>query len=95
MSKGAFLIARNNGHIDYIKQAVFLAKRIKKHLNIPVSVATDSIEYLTSEFGIDDFDKVIQLDYTAESNMRYFFDGTLSKKTAIVKLLVYYDIQKV
>ena len=85
MSKGAVLIARNNGHIDYIKQAVFLAKRIKKHLNIPVSVATDSIEYLTSEFGIDDFDKVIQLDYTAESNMRYFFDGTLSKKTASFK----------
>ena len=46
MSKGAFLIARNNGHIDYVKQAVFLAKRIKKHLGIPVSIATDSVDYL-------------------------------------------------
>ena len=85
MSKGAFLIARNNGHIDYVKQAVFLAKRIKKYLNIPVSVATDSIGYLEDTFGTDDFDKIIWLDYTAESNKRYFFDGTLSKKSASFK----------
>ena len=80
MSKGAFLIARNNGHIDYVKQAVFLAKRIKKHLGISVSIATDSVDYLEEAFGTDDFDKIIWLDYTAESNKRYFFDGTLSKE---------------
>ena len=85
MSKGAFLIARNNGHIDYIKQAVFLARRIKKHLDIPVTVATDSVDYLTTKFGVLDFDKVIPLDYTVEENMRYFFDGGLSKKTASFK----------
>ena len=85
MSKGAFLIARNNGHIDYVKQAVFLARRIKKHLDIPVTVATDSVDYLTSKFGVSDFDEVISLDYTLEANMRYFFDGGLSKKTASFK----------
>ena len=85
MSKGAFLIARNNGHIDYVKQAVFLAKRIKKHLNVPVSVATDSVGYLEEAFGTTDFDKVIKLEYTSESNLRYFFDGTLSKKSASFK----------
>ena len=85
MSKGAFLIARNNGHIDYVKQAVFLAKRIKKHLGISVSIATDSVDYLEEAFGTDDFDKIIWLDYTAESNKRYFFDGTLSKKSASFK----------
>ncbi len=85
MSKGAFLIARNNGHIDYLKQAVFLAKRIKKYLNIPVTVATDSIKYLETTFGVEDFDKVIQLEYTAEANQRYYFDGALSKKTASFK----------
>ena len=85
MSKGAFLIARNNGHIDYVKQAVFLAKRIKKYLDIPVSVATDSVEYLKTTFGDEDFDCVIELEYTTESNMRYFFDGALSKKTASFK----------
>ena len=85
MSKGVFLIARNNSYIDYVKQAVFLARRIKKYLNIPVSIATDSIDYLEKTFGITDFDKVIQLDYTDDTNRRYFFDGTLSKKTASFK----------
>jgi len=85
MNKGAFLIARNNGHIDYVKQAVFLAKRINKYLNIPVTIATDSSEYLETAFGNDDFDNVIKLEYTADSNMRYFFDGALSKKTASFK----------
>ena len=85
MSKGAFLIARNNGHIDYVKQAVFLARRIKKYLDIPVTIATDSIDYLKSTFGTSDFDKVITLEYTAEDNQRYYFDGALSKKAASFK----------
>ena len=84
-NKGAFLIARNNGHIDYVKQAVFLARRIKQYLDIPVTIATDSTEYLETAFGINDFDNVINLDQTANANMRYFFDGTLSKKTASFK----------
>ena len=85
MSKGVFLIARNNGYIDYVKQAVFLARRIKQYLGVPVTVATDSVDYLIDVFGTDDFDKIINLEYTAESNMRYFFDGTLSKKSASFK----------
>lgn len=85
MTKGVFLIARNNGYIDYVKQAVFLAKRIKRHLGVPVSVATDSVDYLKETFGVNDFDKIIKLDYTDVSNTRYFFDGTLSKKTARFK----------
>ena len=85
MTKGAFLIARNNSHIDYVKQAVFLAKRIKKYLNIPVTVATDSADYLKDSFDIQVFDQIISLDYTNESNLRYFFDGALTKKTASFK----------
>tara|TARA_B110000503_G_C7073992_1_gene382096 strand:+ start:380 stop:1231 length:852 start_codon:yes stop_codon:yes gene_type:complete len=85
MSKGVFLIARNNSHIDYVKQAVFLARRIKKYLDMPVTIATDSVDYLESTFGINDFDNVVKLEYTADSNMRYFFDGSLSKKTASFK----------
>lgn len=85
MSKGVFLIARNNGYIDYVKQAVFLAKRINRHLGVPVSVATDSVEYLKDTFGTNDFDKIIQLDFTDGTNLRYFFDGALSKKTASFK----------
>jgi hypothetical protein len=85
MSKGVFLIARNNGYIDYVKQAVFLARRIKQYLGVPVTVATDSVDYLTDVFGTDDFDKVISLDQTTDTNKRYFFDGSLSKKTASFK----------
>jgi len=84
-NKGVFLIARNNGHIDYVKQAVFLAKRIKRHLGVPVSVATDSVDYLVDTFGTDDFDKIISLEFTNDTNLRYFFDGSLSKKTASFK----------
>lgn len=85
MTKGAFLIARNNNYIDYVKQAVFLAKQIKKYLDIPVTIATDSVDYLESTFGTDDFDNVIKLKYVDETNLRHFFDGTNSKKTASFK----------
>ena len=85
MNKGAFVIARNNGHIDYVKQAVFLAKRIKKYLDIPVTIATDSADYLKNTFDVNIFDNVIELPYTDEKNFSYFFDGTLSKKTASFK----------
>ena len=85
MTKGAVLIARNNNYIDYVKQAVFLAKKIKKYLDIPVTIATDSVNYLESTFGTDEFDKVIKLDYVDEINLRHFFDGTNSKKTASFK----------
>ena len=58
-SKGVFLFAKNNGQLDYVKQAVFLARRIKKYLKVPVSLATDSPSYLEQTYGTDDFDKVI------------------------------------
>ena len=94
MTKGVFLIAKNNGYVDYVKQAVFLARRIKKYLDIPVSIATDSIEYLENVFGVDDFDKIIKLDHVDGSNMKYFFDGTLSKKAASFKNANRADVYK-
>ena len=45
-TKGAFLIARNNSQVDYIKQAVFLAKRIRKYLGLPTTILTDGVDYL-------------------------------------------------
>lgn len=94
MTKGVFLIAKNNGYVDYVKQAVFLARRIKKYLDIPVAIATDSVEYLENVFGVDDFDKIIKLDYIDSSNMKYFFDGTLSKKAASFKNANRADVYK-
>lgn len=78
MTKGALLIARNNDTIDYVKQAVFLANRIKKYLNIPVSIITDSVLYLQDSFPEDTFEKIIKIDYKDDSpNKKSYHDGTL------------------
>lgn len=84
-NKGALLIARNNGQLDYVKQAVFLAKRIKKYLDIPTSIITDSKGYLESSFDTNVFDEIIEIDYVDNKNTRSFFDGSMYYKTASFK----------
>ena len=81
-SKGAFLIARNNAQIDYVKQAVFLAKRVKKYLDIPTTVLTDSVDYLKTTYDETVFDRIIPLDYNPQKNERVYFDGALYQKQA-------------
>ena len=81
-TKGAFLIARNNSQVDYIKQAVFLAKRIKKYLGIPTTILTDSVEYLESEFDSKVFDKIIPLTQPQQLNEKLYFDGAMYQKLA-------------
>ena len=56
MTKGVLLFANNNGTLNYIKQAEFLAKRIHKYLNLPVSLVTTS-DYDNSN---NLFDNIIQ-----------------------------------
>lgn len=85
MNKGAVLIARNNEEIDYVKQAVFLANRIKKYLKIPVTIITDSTDYLKSSFDYKIFDKIITVPYLETKNNRSYYDGTLSYKSANFK----------
>lgn len=80
MTKGALLIARNNGNLDYVKQADFLAKRIIKYLDIPVSIVTDSVDYLKSNFDSKIFDNIISVEYIDDNNRRNYFDGSLTKK---------------
>lgn len=50
MSQGVILFAFNNSHIDYIKQAVYCAKRIKKYLKLSVQLVTDNESHLTENF---------------------------------------------
>ena len=54
MSKGFLLFAHNNGEIDYIKLASICAKRIKKYLDKPVALVTDS------DVSLKEFDFVIK-----------------------------------
>ena len=69
-TQGILVIARNNKQIDYIKQAYFLAKQIKKILNLPTSVITDSIEYLEKNYKDykDVFHNVIEVVYDKIDN---------------------------
>jgi len=85
MSKGVLVIARNNNNIDYVKQAVFLAKRVKKYLNLPTSIITDNVAYLEKTFDKNIFDKIIKVDYEHKSNSRNFYDGGLASKTDTFK----------
>ena len=77
-SKGALIFARNNAQIDYIKQAHYSAKRIKKFLNIPTSIVTDSVDYLKETYKDYEtvFDKVIEVPFTNNSTTKRYFDGS-------------------
>jgi len=81
MNKGVLVIARNNNNIDYVKQAVYLAKKVKKHLDLPTSIITDNIEYLNKAFDPEVFDHIISIGYESKTNTRSFYDGGLASKT--------------
>lgn len=80
MTKGALLIARNNSEVDYIKQAVFLAQRIKKYLDLPVSLITDNVKYLEETYDRSVFDKVIAIDDSRNYTHRKYNDGNYTRK---------------
>ena len=76
MKNGAILFAQNNSVIDYIEIATFAAERIKKFLDIPVSIITDD---KSSILDRSVFDKVIEIK-KEDATSRLFYDGTLSSK---------------
>ena len=81
-SAGILLFANNNEKIDYLKQAYFLAKKVKYYLNLPTTVVTDSVKYLKDQYRDADvvFDKIVEVSWSAEN---YFYknyrDGTLTR----------------
>jgi hypothetical protein len=82
MSKGVLLFAQNNNSVDYIKQAVYCAKKIKKHLGVSVALATDNPKYLADTYPYYSryIDYVIELEWYACDQKRTFKDGTMSTK---------------
>ena len=90
-SKGVLLFARNSAQIDYNKMAYFCATQVKYHLDLPVSLVTDSKEWLLKSIpaSADVFDKIIDI-YTEigddlkildqEIKSRLLYDGSLSSK---------------
>ena len=94
MSKGVLVVARNNEKLDYLRQAAFLASNVKKYLNLPTSVITDSQKYLEDKGYGDYFDKVIEIVWRKEDlngtnvlskgdqhYLRRYHDGSLSARS--------------
>jgi len=80
MTVGAVIFAQNNGGIDYVKLANFAALRVKQHLDIPVSIITDSSKWLQSNFPDHNFDQIISLPKDTSRQTKKFNDGKLSSK---------------
>ena len=82
MTKGVLLFAQNNHTIDYVKQAIFCAKKIKKHLGLSVSIATDNVDYLKEKYPYYGryIDNVIALEWKECTQKRIMQDGTMSNR---------------
>lgn len=78
MTQGVVLFASNNGSINYIKQAVYSAKRIKKYMNLPTTLITNAETKNLEELQV--FDKIINYEEKAISN-KIYKDGDYFKKT--------------
>ena len=79
--RGVLLFAFNNNHIDYAKQAIYCAKRIKTHLNLPVQLVTDSVEYIESEYPFyKNYIDVVTYQTPPQSSMKTFNDGLYSAR---------------
>lgn len=76
MTQGVLLFANNNSDIAYTDLAVFAATRVKKYLDVPVSIVTDSKDSISSNI----FDKVIEITDNSHYT-KNFYDGTGSKTT--------------
>ena len=79
MRKGVLLFANNNSQVDYIKQACYLAKKVKKHLKVPVSLVTSDRSRVTDFYPYEVFDKIIEKRSNNKFSKRYN-DGALSHK---------------
>jgi hypothetical protein len=82
MITGCLIFAQNTVGVDYVKLALFAARRVKEHLGIPVSLATDSESWL--QFypeHTEVFDKIIPI-VGSNNQQKRFYDGTLAYKTA-------------
>ena len=80
MTTGAIIFAQNNSTIDYTKLAVFAARRLIQHLDIPVSIITDNRQWLETGYPDHPFEKVIEIPPQSFSQKRKFNDGGVASK---------------
>lgn len=82
MNKGVLLFAHNNREVDYALMAIISGGLAKKHLEVPVSLATDqsTVEWMKEsniyDKAVDVFDQIILIERPQSNNMRKLHDGT-------------------
>jgi hypothetical protein len=76
---GAVIFAQNNARFDYVKLAIFSAKQIKQYLDIPVSIITDSKDWLEKMYPDHPFDKIINVESSSNQQLKNVNDGSLYK----------------
>ena len=80
MSSGVLLFAFNNEQVDYVSQAQYLAKRIRKYLDLPTTLVTDDVERVVKFYnGKEVFDEILSSSIE-QKNHKTYHDGSLSKK---------------
>ena len=73
MKKGVLLFANNNEHIDYIKQAIFCAKHVKRFTKLHVTLVTDDVEHVKKfPFYKKYINKVIKVKSYNETQQKKF-----------------------
>tara|TARA_E500000178_G_scaffold92858_1_gene91812 strand:- start:742 stop:1590 length:849 start_codon:yes stop_codon:yes gene_type:complete len=76
MTKGVVLFAFNNSDIDYIKQAIYCAKRVKKYLGLPVQLITDSAGYMEDTYPFyNKYIDQVTFSPSPKSTTKKFYDG--------------------
>ena len=88
MTRGVLIFAQNNSEIDYAKISLYAAQRVEHYLNVPVSLVTDSKDWLlqSQPMAKTVFDRIITIDADT-SQTKKFYDGTLAAKTLTWKNL--------
>ena len=76
MTNGVVLFAFNNSDIDYIKQAIYCAKRVKKYLGLPVQLITDSAGYMEDTYPFyNKYIDQVTFSPSPKSTTKKFYDG--------------------
>ena len=65
MTRGVLIFAQNNSEIDYAKISLYAAQRVEHYLNVPVSLVTDSKDWLlqSQPMAKTVFDRIITINY--------------------------------
>ena len=80
MSQGVLLFASNNGMVNYVKQAYFLALRISKYLDLPTTLVTDVDVKTKFPDYVSAFDNIILTDPVVNLSNKRYHDGSLSNR---------------